>query len=151
MKPLVEWLFPSTVSNQVKGHKLASSLFLILSIVSIGRSLIHFLAPDGGAGTIAGINLTFEGSQSVVFAFGLWGLSQLIYGFLQFLVAIRYRSLVPLMWLILIFETLGRMLVGVMKPPILLHTPPGGIANYLVLPFAIVMLVLTALPYKKKT
>jgi len=151
MKSLIEWLFPSTVTNQVKGYQLASSLFLILSIVSIGRSLIHFLAPDGGAGTIAGIDLSFAGSQSVVFAFGLWGLSQLIYGFLQFLVAIRYRSLVPLMYLILIAETLGRMLVGVMKPPILLHTPPGGIANYLILPLAIVMLVLTRLTPKKKT
>lgn len=151
MKRLIEGLFPSTVTNQVKGYKVASSLFLFISIVSIGRSLIHFLAPDGGAGTIAGIDLSFDGSQSVVFAFGLWGLSQLIYGFLQFLVAIRYRSLVPLMYLILIVETLGRMLVGVMKPPILLHTPPGGIANYLILPFAIVMLILTGLTPKKKT
>lgn len=151
MKRLIEGLFPPTVTNQVKGYKVASSLFLFISIVSIGRSLIHFLAPDGGAGTIAGIDLSFDGSQSVIFAFGLWGLSQLIYGFLQFLVAIRYRSLVPLMYLILIVETLGRMLVGVMKPPILLHTPPGGIANYLILPFAIVMLVLTGLTPKKNT
>lgn len=151
MKRLLEWLFPSTVTNQVKGYKIASSLFLFISIVSIGRSLIHFLAPDGGAGTIAGIDLSFAGSQSVVFAFGLWGVSQLIYGFLQFLVAIRYRSLVPLMCLILIVETLGRMLVGIMKPPILLHTPPGGIANYLILPFAIAMLILTGLTPKKNT
>lgn len=151
MKRLLEWLFPSTVTNQVKGYRLASSLFLIISIVSVGRSLIHFLAPDGGAGTIAGIDLSFAGSQSVVFAFGLWGLSQLIYGFLQLLVAIRYRSLVPLMWLILIFETLGRMLVGIMKPPVLLHTPPGGIANYLILPLAIAMLILTGLTPKKNT
>ncbi|MEI7885040.1 MAG: hypothetical protein WCI30_06785 [Clostridia bacterium] len=138
-----EKILPKNVNNEYHGSRLASMVFLLLAVVSMGRSLIHLLAPDGGAATIAGIDLSQGGAASIIFAFGLWGLSQVIYAFLQLLVALRYKKLLPLMFIILIFETVGRIFVGKIKPPILLHTPPGGIANYFILPLAALMLVLS--------
>ena len=143
MKRLLAKIMPATVDNHYSGHRAAWLVFCLVSVVSLARSLIHLLSPDGGAGTIAGIDLSQGGADSIIFAFGLWGLSQLIYAFLQLLVAFRYRRLVPLMYLLLLLETAGRMLVGGAKPPILLHTPPGGIANYVMLPLAGAMLVLS--------
>jgi hypothetical protein len=143
-------LFPKTADNAYRGSPIARWAFLALSVVSIARSCIHLFAPDGGAGSIAGIDLANAGAASVVFAFALWGLSQLIYGLIQLLVALRYRTLIPLMYLFLIVETLGRMAVGHFKPPVLLHVPPGGSADYVLLPLALLMLVLSLWEGKRR-
>lgn len=143
MNKILNNIFPKTVDNDYKGNKIALWIFMILAIVSTVRSCIHFLTPDGGAGSIAGLDLS-KGGENIIFAFGLWGLSQLLYAFIQLLVAFRYRKLIPLFYLILLIETLGRMAVGAMKPPILLHgAPPGGIANYVILPLSIIMFILS--------
>ena len=115
----------------------------MLAVISTVRSCIHLLAPDGGAGSIAGMDLTVAGSNNIVFAFALWGSAQLIYALIQLAVAFRYRSLVPFMYTLLILETLLRMLVGHMKPVIFAHTPPGAIGHYVILPVATLMLVLS--------
>jgi hypothetical protein len=47
------------------------------------------------------------------------------------------------MYVLLIVEVLLRMLVGYMKPVTFAHTPPGAIGNYVILPLAVVMLVLS--------
>ena len=145
----LERILPRTADNHYEGSAIARWAFSLLAVVSIGRSCIHLVAPDGGAGTIAGLDLALGGAANIVFAFGLWGLSQLIYGLIQLLVALRYRTLIPLMYIFLIFETLGRMAVGWTKPPVVLHTPPGGTANWILLPLAIVLLVLSLRKPKK--
>jgi hypothetical protein len=143
-------IIPKTVDNNYKGYNIALWVFMLLAIVSTVRSMIHFLAPDGGAGSIAGLDLS-RGAENIIFTFSLWGLSQLIYAFIQILIAFRYRILIPLFYLILFFETLGRMAVGHMKPPVLLHgTPPGGIANYIILPLSIIMFILSMKTRKKE-
>jgi hypothetical protein len=142
MKHIIEKILPQNANKDYKGSKLAYWVFVALSITSMVRSCIHVLAEDGGAGTIAGLDLS-AGSKNIIFAFGLWGLSQVIYAIIQLLVAFRYKTLIPIMYIILIFETLGRMFVGRSKPPVIFHQPPGGIANYIILPLAIIMLILS--------
>jgi hypothetical protein len=122
--------------------KLPVYLFIVISIISTVRSCVHLLAPDGGAGSIAGMDLSVAGASGIIFAFGLWGSAQLVYAFVQLVVAFRYRSLVPFMYALLLVETLLRMLVGRMKPVTFAHTPPGAFANYVMLPLAALMLVL---------
>jgi hypothetical protein len=136
---MLEVLFPAVANNHFRGMMLPLYLFVLTASVGTVRSLIHLLAPDGGAGTIAGMDLSVPGRSGIVFAFALWGSSQLIYALIQLLVAFRYRSLVPFMWLMITVETPLRILVGQMKPVRFAHTPPGEIANYLYLPLSIVM------------
>jgi hypothetical protein len=112
-------------------------------VISTMRSCIHLLAPDGGAESIAGLDLSVAGAAGIIFAFALWGSSQLLFALIQLLVVFRYRALVPLMYLMLILEVLLRELVGAMKPVTFAHTPPGAIGNQVVLPLAILMLVLS--------
>lgn len=146
----LERILPRTVDNRFEGSAISRWAFSLLAVVSVVRSCIHLAAPDGGAGSIAGLDLALGGAANVIFSFGLWGLSQLIYGLIQLLVATRYRTLIPLMYVFLIFETVGRMAVGWTKPPVLLHTPPGGTANWILLPLAIVLLVLSLRKPKKQ-
>jgi hypothetical protein len=136
-------LFPPAPDNTIRGMKLPAYLFAVIAVVSTVRSCIHILAPDGGAGSIAGMDLSVAGADEVIFSFALWGTAQLIYALIQLAVAFRYRSLVPAMYLLLIVETLLRMLVGRMKPVHFAHTPPGAIGNWVILPLAALMLVLS--------
>ena len=140
MKDMLEVLFPMNVNNTIRGTRIPIYIFALYALVSAVRSCIHLLAPDGGAGSIAGMDLTVEGAEGIIFAFALWGSSQLLFAIIQLLVVFRYRSLVPFMWLMLILEVLLRQLVGSMKPVTFAHTPPGAIGNQLVLPLAALML-----------
>ena len=115
----------------------------MISIISIVRSCIHIFAPDGGAASIAGMDLSVAGADGIIFVFALWGSSQLLYAVIQLTVAFRYRSLVPFMYVLLILETILRMLIGYMKPVSFVHTPPGAIGNYVILPLAVLMLALS--------
>ena len=143
MKALFEILLPPKVDNTIRGMKLPVYIFAFIAVISTVRSCIHLLAPDGGAGSIAGIDLSVAGANGIIFAFGLWGSSQLLYAIIQLVVVLRYRSLVPFMYLLLILETILRQFVGHTKPPTLLHTPPGAIGDYINLPLALIMLVLS--------
>lgn len=143
MKTLFSVFLPATAGNTIYGMKLPVYVFTVLAVISTVRSCIHLLAPDGGAGSIAGMDLSVAGSNGIVFAFALWGSAQLIYALIQLTVAFRYRSLVPFMYALLVLETLLRMLVGHMKPVTFAHTPPGAIGNYIILPVATLMLVLS--------
>jgi hypothetical protein len=58
--------------------------------------------------------------------FALWGLSQLLIGLLYVVVLLRYRALLPLMYLQLWLEYVGRLGLGFWKGPLeTLSTPPG--------------------------
>lgn len=143
MHDLLAALLPARADNTVLGMKLPVYVFTLLAIVSTVRSCIHIFAPDGGAASIAGMNLKVEGAGGIVFAFALWGSAQLIYAIVQLAVAFRYRSLVPFMYVLLMVEALLRMLVGRMKPASFSHTPPGAVGNWVILPLAALMLVLS--------
>ena len=144
MPNLFAALLPAVVDNRIRGHKITAFVFAALAILSTVRSLIHLTAPDGGAGTIAGMDLPAAGADGIIFAFALWGSSQLVYALIQLAVAFRYRSLIPAMYVLLIVETLLRMMVGHMKPVHFAHTPPGQVGNYVMLPLAFAMLLLCA-------
>ncbi|MBK7455913.1 MAG: hypothetical protein IPJ46_19990 [Anaerolineales bacterium] len=141
MKKVFEILLPAKIDNVIRGTKIPFYIFVIYAIVSTVRSCIHLLSPDGGAGTIAGMDLSVAGADGIIFAFALWGSSQLLFALIQLLAVIRYRSLIPFMWLMLALEVLLRELVGAMKPVTFAHTPPGAIGNQLILPLAALMLV----------
>ena len=142
MKTIFETLLPAKADNTLSGSNLPFYLFVLLTLIGTMRRFNHIFSPDGGAGSIAGMDLS-AGANGIIFAFALWGSAQLIYALLQWVVVLRYRSLIPLMWLIQLLETLGRMLVGRIKPVTFAHTPPGSYQNYIYLLLAVVMLGLS--------
>jgi hypothetical protein len=141
-KNILDLLLPPRADNHVRGRKLPVYVFTAIAVISTVRSLIHVFAPDGGAGSIAGMDLS-AGAPGIIFSFGLWGSSQLIYALIQLVVAFRYQSLVPFMYVLLIIETLLRELVGRIKPVTFAHKPPGAYGDYVMLPLAALMLVLS--------
>jgi hypothetical protein len=75
--------------------------------------------------------------------FALWGFAQLLMGLVYVVVFFRYKSLIPFMYILIIIEYSGRVLIGMAKPLIVSHTPPGAIGDYILIPLAIIMLVLS--------
>jgi len=151
MKKIIEIILPTTINNTIRGNKFPFYVFALYAILSTVRSCIHIFSSDGGAGSIAGLDLTVSGADGIIFAFALWGSSQLLFAIIQLIVVLRYRALIPLMYLMLVVEILLRQLVGIMKPVTFAHTPPGAIGNQIVLPLAIIMLVLTVWSALKQT
>ena len=97
-------MFPKQVDNTFQGYKIAAIIFLLVTLVTIARSCIHIFASDGGAGSIAGINVSVAGGSNIVSLFALWGLSQLLMGFVYLVVFFRYKSLIHFMYLLLLVE-----------------------------------------------
>jgi hypothetical protein len=139
MRKIFEILFPEKANNTLRGSRIPLYFFIFTAAIWTIRSCIHVFLPDGGAGSIAGMNLSVSGANEVVFAFALWGSEQFIYSLIQWVVIFRYRSLVPLMWGVQILETLGRMFVGRLKPVTFSHIPPGEVGNYIYLALSAAM------------
>ena len=142
MKNFFSIFLPVKADNTLVGSKLPLYIFILIAAVGTVRSCIHIFSADGGAGSIAGMDLAVTGANEVIFAFALWGSEQLIYALLQWIVILRYRSLIPLMWVVQLLETLGRMLVGRIKPVTFAHTPPGAYGNNIILALSVLMLAL---------
>jgi hypothetical protein len=86
---------------------------------------------------------TPEGAASVVSMFAFWGLSQQLLAVIMVLVALRYRSMIPLMYLLILLEYGGRTAIGMIKPLALSGIPPGAIGNLVFILTAMVGLVLS--------
>ncbi len=152
-------ILPDKASNNYSFNKAIIYFFWAISALTIVRSLIHLLAADGGANSIAGI-IVFSGTpdpnQVLYFVFSLWGLSQLLMGIFYIIVAVRYKNLIPLMFLFLSFEYSMRIVLGKLLKPLpevyFTGTVPGEIGNYFLLPLALTLFVwAVAKPHQRKT
>ena len=134
-------LFPKEITNDFGGFKFTLYVFYAFTALTIVRNLIHMFFPDGGAGSIASIDVSVEGGTNIIGVFGQWGLTQLLFGIFYLIVAIRYKSLVPLMYLFILVEYSMRIVMGLIKPLIALETPPGVIGNFIFILLSILMFI----------
>jgi len=151
MNHILGRLFPAQFDNVYRGSRIALWVFYALTALTLWRSQHHIFASDGGAQSIATIPLdtyTQGGAQSVITIFALWGLAQLAMALVMLLASIRYKSMVPLLWLFIFLEYAGRKLVGIYKPLETIETAPGASANNIFPIIALVMLVLALWPEK---
>ena len=138
---MIDRLLPRA-DDPYSGSRWSLGFLILVTVMSTARSLIHLLAPDGGAHTIAGITLDVAGGPNIVALFGQWGASQLVLACLQWVVVLRYRFLVPAMLAIIVLEQLLRILAGRLKPLILDSPPPGAYGTYVVMGLALIFLAI---------
>jgi len=143
---MLEKIFPKQLKNDYGGSTIAKWVFVLFTVVTIVRSLIHMFAPDGGAQSIATIpldSLTSAGAATVVLTFSLWGLSQFLIGIIYIVVLWRYQALIPFMYLLILVEYFMRIVLGILKPIETTGTAPGAIGNFIIVPLAVIMLFLS--------
>lgn len=118
--------------------------------VITARSGIHLLAPDGGAQSIATIDVaSVAGGSNIVAVFGQWGAIQLLLALLLWVLLLRWRGTVPLVLLVFTFEPVLRGLAGHLKPVTTMGTAPGAALNWLVLPVLAFFLYLSLCPARR--
>ncbi len=126
------------INQSYAGPKIPFYFFVLITLLSTVRSLIHIVAADGGASSIAGIDVTVEGGVNLIAMFAQWGVSQLLLTGIYWLVIWRYRFLVPAMLAVVALEQLLRLVVGSWKPLEVVTPPPGAIGSELLLPLAVI-------------
>jgi hypothetical protein len=110
--------------------------------------LAHIFLPDGGAGSIAGMDVEVEGGNNIIAMFGQWGFSQLLLAGLMWVIIFKHRQLVPLALLFQALDWGGRILVGLIKPVEIASTPPGEMGSYILFPLCVIALWFS-MPRKK--
>lgn len=113
-------LFPPAVESPYKTSIPAIALLSLLVLVKMaqGVSVAGFNPWKSGRSileTVDGVPLsTFpaEASDHLIFLFAVWGLCVFIICLFGLIALLRYRALVPLAFLLLLFEQLGRKLLA---------------------------------------
>lgn len=117
-------LFPKVIDNDYRGHPLALWLLVPLVLVKLVMGInVAGLNPWTSNRQIAisadGFALDSYGAEAasvVMFMFASWGLMLLVLSLLGFVVLIRYRAMIPLMYVLLGIEQFGRKAIGLAQP-----------------------------------
>jgi hypothetical protein len=139
MTNILDRMLPKQIANDYPGHKIALYSFLVITVMTIARSLAHIVLPDGGASSIATIDLMVGGAGTIISIFAQWGLSQILMGVFYVVVYIRYKSLIPLMYIFIIIEYAARIGIGLLKPIETVGIAPGAVGNLIIIPLAILL------------
>lgn len=127
-------VIPASTNNQYEGAAAAAWFLVLAGALTIVPGAIHYFLPDGGAGVIAGMDLSQRG-DTIIAVFAWMGAVQIVHGLAMVLIGLRYRPLVPL-FLVLLF--LERALIAVdgwfIKGAVSGHHPPEHYASVVALP-----------------
>jgi hypothetical protein len=135
-------LLPPSMNHLYRGS-LASVWFLgLYGLLELGTGCVHYCLPDGGAGLIAGLDLT-QHKHVIIGVFAWMGALQIAYGLGIVAVAFWYRPLVPLfLGLGLLERLLMSVAAWVTKPSPTGHHPPEHYASLLLVPVLAVFLAM---------
>ena len=144
-------ILPKQINNNYKGSKIAIYGFYPIMAMWLFRSFTHFLSENAGLVKIASINKlpitnNIDPNNLVYLFASLWGASQLIITLLTILFFFKYRSLLPLLWLIVIFDILFRFISGFLHPltpEYYINVPPGSLAQIPLLIYGILMFIIS--------
>ncbi|MDP2122995.1 MAG: hypothetical protein Q8J92_01310 [Parvibaculum sp.] len=140
-------LLPDSTNHAYDGSFVSAWGLTLLGILTIVPGAIHAFLPDGGAGVIAGLDLTHN-ATTIIGVFAWVGATQIVWGLTMLAVSWRYRSLVPLLLaLILVERTIIALNQWVFKPGEGPDRPPEAYATLAIIP---VVAVLLALALKKR-
>jgi uncharacterized protein (DUF1330 family) len=84
----------STAAPEVS--TVARLILAFIGVITILRGLFHWLAPDSGAGSVAGMDLSGDNRDDVIYLLGIAGIGQLGAGIVDLAVAAKAPGAVPL-------------------------------------------------------
>ena len=111
-------ILPKIADNNFQGHRFALWGFILFTLLMSWRAIIHMLFEQYGFHQIANFQVISGDPDPMLLIyrfFSLWGFAQLIFCIVCWIVIIRYKALIPLMYLLWLFEwafrTLGYPLI----------------------------------------
>lgn len=113
-KSMLNRLFPKQADNRFEGHRAALwllGLFIALKVVMGVNSIFNTESVAVGADGIPLDSYGPAAARQVLTLFALTSLGQLVLALVGLTVLVRYRSLVPLIFAVLLGEQLARRLI----------------------------------------
>lgn len=137
-------MLPQSTNQDYVGPLWAAYALLLAAAQSLLGGALQVILPDSGLISIAGLNLAHEGGLQMIALAARLGATQIVWGLVLALVALRYRSLtVPLLLMVVIEKSLilfGRMI----KPTGSEQMPPSLYGAMGVLVICLIALIVAA-------
>jgi hypothetical protein len=133
---VLDRIIPERIDNRYRGHRLAIWLLLPIVLVRTGTALSAIFDGRNMARSADGIPIDRfggGGAEVVVALVALLGLSQLMFNALGVLALIRYRAMIPLIFVLLVVEQLMRRLILLANPITRTGTPLSFYVNWMLL------------------
>lgn len=119
-------LFPRQFDNDYRGYTIAIWLLVPIAILKLAmgcNTIFNTTWVIENADRVPLADYGPKAAHLVIFLFQSWGLGLALMSLLGLIACLRYRSMVPLAYLILLAEDAGRKLLGLLSP---LELAPGG-------------------------
>jgi hypothetical protein len=143
---MLNQIFPHQFDNNYRGHKIALWLFALLVLMKLGMSLSAIFDGYNMARSADGIPIdtfTSGGAEAVVSITALLGLSHLLLASLGVLSLIRYRAMIPLMYVLLLVEYFAKKWILLVHPIVRTGTSPSTYVNLVLIALLIAGLALS--------
>jgi len=114
-------IFPRQFDNTFRGHWVAIWILVpvvLLELVIGANSIINTRSVAMGADGIPLDRFGDEAATTVISLFALLGLSRLLFGLLGVMVLIRYRAMIPFIYLLLLLLQMGSKALLLLHPAI---------------------------------
>jgi len=145
-------IFPRQFDNAYSGWRIAIWLFVPIVLVDLVIGANSMISTRMVAMSADGIPLDRfgnGGAEAVIALFALLGLSRLVIALVCVVALIRYRSMVPLMYLTLLLLHLGNRALNTLHP-IATTAAPGALVVNVLLALLVTGFVLSLLPGKSR-
>jgi len=149
---MLDLLLPRRFDHDYRGYRLALWLLGALLLFKAAMGFGVIFNGYGAASEADGIPLdtfTRGGVQTVLALFALWGLGQVILALLGTIALVRYCSMVPFVYALVLLEHASRKLILQVIAIPKTGTPPGFTINLALFAVEIVGLVLALWPRER--
>ncbi|HEV8240294.1 MAG TPA: hypothetical protein VGS57_13070 [Thermoanaerobaculia bacterium] len=143
---MIDRLLPHRFDNTYDGRRLALWLFGLVVLMKIAMSLNSIFNSYVVVTSADGIPLdTFPAAaaQTIVSLFALLGLATFMICLLGVLALVRYRRMIPFLFVLLLLQFVGGRLILHFLPVVRTGTPPGFYVNLALLALMIAGLALS--------
>jgi hypothetical protein len=128
--------------------KLGPSIVLgLFALMNLARGGVHAFSPDGGAGTIAGLDLTTS-ADTIIPLFALIGVNQIVIGLFEAYLLAARRDLITLGLGLQVLLTTGAVANLHFWRPLPVEVP-GEIFNMILLPIVVIAWLLAVYGERK--
>ncbi len=121
-------IFPKTIGNTYRGHAIAIWLLVLVALSKLvmgGNSIINTRFVIEVADRIPISSFNPGAAASLLFLYKCWGLGLALLSLLALVAVVRYRAMIPLMYLVLTIEQVVRRLFTLLDPLLTMPSPGG--------------------------
>jgi len=147
-RAMLNRFLPAKAGNEYRGYKIGLWIFGFIILWKLAIALGCIFNGYGAANNADGIPLqTFgaTGAHALVTEYAVWGVGQVALLTIAIVVLIRYRSLVPFLFAVVLFEHIARRAAYTVLPLPHVSGAAGGTINIVMLAVMIAGLACTVL------